>query len=130
MLLRAKAYVEGALALVLYAARLDDEVRAASDDRSRAEAGLLLDVFTPIVKSWPSTYGLVANDLAIQVLGGYGYSRDYPVGALPRPASQPDPRGHPRHPGPGPVRPRARHQARRRAAPAPGAHRGDNRSSA
>ncbi len=36
-------------------------------------------MLTPIAKSWPSTYGLVANDLAIQVLGGYGYSRDHPV---------------------------------------------------
>ena len=84
MLLRAKAYVEGTLALVLYAARLDDDLRATSDDRSRADAGLLLDVLTPIVKSWPSTYGLVANDLAIQVLGGYGYSRDHPVEQLYR----------------------------------------------
>ena len=84
MLLQAKAYVEGALALVLYAARLDDDLRSATDDRSQAEAGLLLDVLTPIVKSWPSTYGLVANDLAIQVLGGYGYSRDYPVEQLYR----------------------------------------------
>ena len=84
MLLQAKAYVEGALALVLYAARLDDDLRSATDERSQAEAGLLLDVLTPIVKSWPSTYGLVANDLAIQVLGGYGYSRDYPVEQLYR----------------------------------------------
>ncbi|MGB8380508.1 MAG: acyl-CoA dehydrogenase family protein, partial [Dermatophilaceae bacterium] len=84
MLLQAKAYVEGALALVLYAARVDDDLRSATDDRSQADAGLLLDVLTPIVKSWPSTYGLAANDLAIQVLGGYGYSRDYPVEQLYR----------------------------------------------
>ncbi len=84
MLLQAKAYVEGSLALVLYAARLDDDLRTATHERSRADAGLLLDVLTPIVKSWPSTYGLVANDLAIQVLGGYGYSRDYPVEQLYR----------------------------------------------
>ncbi|MGV1010228.1 MAG: acyl-CoA dehydrogenase [Dermatophilaceae bacterium] len=83
MLLRSKAYVEGALALVLYAARLDDDLRSASGEDA-AEAGLLLDVLTPIVKSWPSTYGLVANDLAIQVLGGYGYTRDHPVEQLYR----------------------------------------------
>jgi len=84
MLLRAKAYVEGALALVLYAARLDDDVRRATGDPYQAEAALLLDVLTPVVKSWPSTYGLVANDLAIQVLGGYGYTRDHPVEQLYR----------------------------------------------
>ncbi|MEI2730486.1 MAG: acyl-CoA dehydrogenase [Dermatophilaceae bacterium] len=84
MLLKAKSYVEGAMALVLYAARVDDDIRSAPEGTSRAEASLLLDVLTPIVKSWPSTYGLVANDLAIQVLGGYGYCRDYPVEQLYR----------------------------------------------
>jgi len=49
-------------------------------DRSEvALAGLLLVLLTPIVKSWPSKYGLKANDLAIQVLGGSGYIREYPV---------------------------------------------------
>ncbi len=84
MLLQAKAYAEGALALVLYAARLADEARTHPDPTAREAAGLLLDVLTPIVKSWPATYGLAANDLAIQILGGYGYTRDYPVEQLYR----------------------------------------------
>ena len=45
----------------------------------RAEAGALLEVLTPIAKSWPSEWCLEANSLAIQVLGGYGYTRDFPV---------------------------------------------------
>jgi butyryl-CoA dehydrogenase len=84
MLLRAKAYAEGAMALVLYAARLADDMRTATEAGSRDDARLLLDVLTPVAKSWPSTYGLVANDLAIQVLGGYGYTRDHPVEQLYR----------------------------------------------
>jgi butyryl-CoA dehydrogenase len=40
---------------------------------------LLLDILTPIAKSWPSEFCLEANSLAIQILGGYGYTRDYPV---------------------------------------------------
>ncbi len=44
----------------------------------------LLDILTPIVKSWPSQYGLEANALAIQVHGGYGYTREYPVERLYR----------------------------------------------
>jgi butyryl-CoA dehydrogenase len=40
---------------------------------------LLLEVLTPIAKSWPSEWCLEANSLAIQVLGGYGYTRDFPV---------------------------------------------------
>lgn len=79
MLLTAKAYAEGSLALVLYAARLLDEEETGESDDDRRRAALLLDLLTPIVKSWPSQWGLAANDLAIQVHGGYGYTRDYPV---------------------------------------------------
>jgi butyryl-CoA dehydrogenase len=79
MLLAQKAYVEGAFALTLYAARLVDEQRTGQSESTRAEAALLLELLTPVVKSWPSQYCLEANSLAIQVLGGYGYTRDHPV---------------------------------------------------
>ena len=78
MLLAQKAYGEGALALALYCARLVDEQRT-GDATAAHEARLLLEVLTPIAKSWPSEWCLEANSLAIQVLGGYGYTRDYPV---------------------------------------------------
>jgi butyryl-CoA dehydrogenase len=78
MLLAQKAYAEGSLALVLYAARLVDETRTAEATDATA-AHELLEVLTPIVKSWPSEYCLEANSLAIQVHGGYGYTRDFPV---------------------------------------------------
>jgi butyryl-CoA dehydrogenase len=83
MLLQQKAYVEGALALCLYAARLVDE-EATGDPARREETHLLLEILTPIVKAWPSEFCLEANKLAIQVLGGYGYTRDYPVERLYR----------------------------------------------
>jgi alkylation response protein AidB-like acyl-CoA dehydrogenase len=79
MLLAQKAYVEGALALNLYCARLVDDEKTADDENVRREATLLLDILTPIAKSWPSQWCLEANSLAIQVHGGYGYTRDYPV---------------------------------------------------
>ena len=72
MLLAQKAYCEGALALELYCARLVDE-------QHTGDAKLLLEVLTPIAKSWPSEWCLEANSLAIQVHGGYGYTRDFPV---------------------------------------------------
>jgi alkylation response protein AidB-like acyl-CoA dehydrogenase len=78
MLLQQKAWMEGAHALALYAARLVDEAHG-PDPASRRDSALLLDLLTPIVKAWSSDYGLRANELAIQVLGGYGYTRDYPV---------------------------------------------------
>ncbi|ANS31868.1 acyl CoA dehydrogenase (plasmid) [Rhodococcus opacus] len=79
MLLAQKSYVEGALALGLYCSFLVDEQDTATDESAAAEAKLLLDVLTPIVKSWPSQWCLEANSLAIQVHGGYGYTRDYDV---------------------------------------------------
>ena len=79
MLLAQKSYAEGALALNLYCARLVDDQKTAANDATRREATLLLDILTPIAKSWPSQWCLEANSLAIQVHGGYGYTRDFPV---------------------------------------------------
>jgi len=84
MLLAQKSYVEGALGLGLYCGRLIDETLSAPTDTERDDARLLLDVLTPIAKSWPSQWCVEANSLAIQVLGGYGYTRDYNVEQLYR----------------------------------------------
>ncbi|AOW12186.1 acyl-CoA dehydrogenase [Hydrogenophaga crassostreae] len=78
MLLAQKSYAEGALALELYCARLVDEHHTA-EAAAADDARLLLEVLTPIAKSWPSEWCLEANSLAIQVHGGYGYTRDFPV---------------------------------------------------
>ena len=79
MLLAQKAYVEGALALCLYCASLVDEAHTSEDEKARRNASLLLEILTPVAKAWPSHYCLEANSLAIQVHGGYGYTREYPV---------------------------------------------------
>ncbi|MFT4267594.1 MAG: acyl-CoA dehydrogenase [Xenophilus sp.] len=78
MLLAQKAYCEGALALELYCARLVDEQKTGTPEAADA-ARLLLEVLTPIAKSFPSEWCLEANSLAIQIHGGYGYTRDFPV---------------------------------------------------
>jgi len=79
MLLASKSYVEGGLGLILYAAKLLDLQVTAQSPQEADRVGLVLDVLTPIVKAWPSQWCLRANDLAIQVHGGYGYTREYPV---------------------------------------------------
>ena len=79
MLLSQKAFVEGGLSLCLYAATLSDEKKYAEDPLLREESAGLLDLLIPIVKSWPSQFCVEANSLAIQVHGGYGYTREYPV---------------------------------------------------
>lgn len=77
MLLRAKSFAEGSFALCLYASRLIDEANS-----NNAEAQILVDLLTPIVKAWPSDYALEANNIAIQIHGGAGYTRDFPVERL------------------------------------------------
>ena len=79
MLLQQKAYTEGALGLAMYAATLVDVQAQDPDANRRHEAHLLLELLTPVIKAWSADWCLKANDLAIQVLGGYGYTREYPV---------------------------------------------------
>ncbi|UAW97849.1 acyl-CoA dehydrogenase [Halopseudomonas nanhaiensis] len=79
MLLTQKAYVEGGYDLGLYAARLFDDTETLETEEQRKTALQLLDLLTPIVKAWPSDYCLKANELALQILGGHGYTREYPV---------------------------------------------------
>ncbi|MEO9329867.1 acyl-CoA dehydrogenase [Gordonia aurantiaca] len=78
MLLAQKSYVEGALAFELFCSKLVDEAATATDEQ-RARINLLLELLTPIAKSWPSQWCLEANSLAIQVHGGYGYTREFDV---------------------------------------------------
>ncbi len=79
LLLAQKAAVEGGLALELYCSHLIDLERTSSEPALRDRLSLLLDILTPIAKSWPSEFCLEANKHAIQILGGYGYTRDYPL---------------------------------------------------
>lgn len=84
MLLTQKAYAEGAMALCLYATSLMEDQHTSDTECERQRAAVLLDLLTPVVKSWPSKYGCLSNDLAIQVLGGSGYIREYPLEQLYR----------------------------------------------
>jgi butyryl-CoA dehydrogenase len=77
MLLAQKAWIEGGLALGLYGAQLVDRRHNAHSDDERHHSWLLLELLTPVIKAWGSKYALKANDYAIQILGGYGYTRDY-----------------------------------------------------
>jgi butyryl-CoA dehydrogenase len=79
MLLTQKAYAEGAYALCLYGHQLADDEKTALTKEERQHAATVLNFLTPIIKSWPSEWGPKANDLAIQVLGGHGYTNEHPV---------------------------------------------------
>ncbi|MFH7468166.1 acyl-CoA dehydrogenase, partial [Pseudomonas syringae pv. tagetis] len=78
-LLTQKPYVEGAFDQCLYASRQVVDTQTGETEDVRKHAHELLDLLTPVVKSWPSEFCLKANEVAIQVLGGHGYTREYPV---------------------------------------------------
>lgn len=84
MLLTQKAYAQGALGLMLYAARLIDDEKTAPTAQAREEAGKLLAFLTPIVKSWPSEWAQVSLHHALQIHGGAGYTRDFEIELLYR----------------------------------------------
>jgi len=83
MLLTQKAIAEGGLALCLFGASLVDQVRTL-DPNGSTRARELLDLLTPVIKSWCAERGVEANSLAIQCMGGAGYVRDHPVERLYR----------------------------------------------
>lgn len=79
LLMMQKLAVEGSLALTLFCAFLYDKYLVETNRSSKEEINLLLELLTPVAKSWPSEYCLEANKHAIQVLGGYGYTKDFPL---------------------------------------------------
>jgi butyryl-CoA dehydrogenase len=77
MLLRQKAIVEGGLALLGTVSRHADIADHGGSDEERERAQLLLDLLTPVAKTFPAERGFESNTLAIQIHGGYGYTSEY-----------------------------------------------------
>jgi Acetyl-CoA dehydrogenase C-terminal like/Acyl-CoA dehydrogenase, C-terminal domain len=77
MLLRQKAIVEGGLGLVIQTALFADRAHHAISEPERQHAQLLLDLLTPVAKSFPAERGFESNALALQVHGGYGYTSEF-----------------------------------------------------
>jgi butyryl-CoA dehydrogenase len=77
MLLRQKAIVEGGLSLLISAALQADLAGHAEEEGVRQRAQRLLDVLTPVAKTFPAEAGFESNALALQIHGGYGYSSEY-----------------------------------------------------
>jgi len=77
MLLRQKAIVEGAFSLLAACARLADLAAHAESEIDRSRCATLLDLLTPVAKTFPAERGFESNVLAVQVHGGYGYTSEY-----------------------------------------------------
>ena len=79
LLLAQKSYAEGSLAMCIFGSSLFENQHTEATPELRERNAQLLDLLTPIIKSWPSKYGCISNDMAIQILGGAGYTREYPL---------------------------------------------------
>jgi Acetyl-CoA dehydrogenase C-terminal like/Acyl-CoA dehydrogenase, C-terminal domain len=77
MLLKQKAIVEGAFALILTCARHADLAAHADTPEARTQSAQLVELLTPIAKTFPAERGFESNALAVQVHGGYGYTSEY-----------------------------------------------------
>ena len=93
MLLFQKSVLEGSLGLLLQCSYYAD-VAHAGEGETAQHAALLLDLLTPVAKSYPSEMGCLTTSAAVQVLGGAGYTTDFPVEQFYREA-----RIHPIHEG-------------------------------
>jgi butyryl-CoA dehydrogenase len=93
MLLFQRAVVEGSLSLVLQCCQYSDAERTLSGEE-KEKAALLLDLLTPVAKTYPSEMGILAISAGMQCLGGYGYCDEFPLELYYR-----DARIHPIHEG-------------------------------
>ena len=76
MLMQQKAFVEGALSLVNECLKYQD-LEKVTEGEEKEKMYLLLEILTPIVKTYPSEAGIVSVSNALQVLGGYGFTMDF-----------------------------------------------------
>lgn len=79
MLLFQKSVIDGSLGLLLQCALYADSEKVAKSTEEKERYALLLDLLTPVAKSYPSEMGVLTTSTAIQILGGAGYCRDFNV---------------------------------------------------
>lgn len=93
MLLFQRAIVEGSISLGVHCAKLADLAQI-SQGEEKEKCELLLDLLTPVAKSYPSEMGIQSVSQGVQILGGYGYCDEFPLEQYYR-----DARIHPIHEG-------------------------------
>ncbi|MBU0992415.1 MAG: acyl-CoA dehydrogenase [Proteobacteria bacterium] len=84
MLLEIKAYVEGMRSFTYYTANCFDQAETAEKEEDRELAQGMADLLTPVLKTYNSIKGFDMCVKALQVYGGAGYTRDYPVEQIVR----------------------------------------------
>jgi alkylation response protein AidB-like acyl-CoA dehydrogenase len=79
MLLTQQVIVDGALSLAAFCCKLMDRMHVSEDGSEKNDLLLLLEILTPVVKAYSTEQGIRSVSLGMQVLGGYGYTMDFPL---------------------------------------------------
>lgn len=83
-LMNMKVYTEGMRSLIYYHGKCQDIVATTADEQLKKDTSALIEVLTPIVKGYITDKSLEVCSHGIQIFGGYGYVREYPVEQLMR----------------------------------------------
>jgi acetyl-CoA dehydrogenase-like protein/acyl-CoA dehydrogenase-like protein len=84
MLIDMKSYVEGMRSFTSYVAACFDWAELAETDEEKAKWDGMADILTPILKTYNSNVGFTVCVEAMQLYGGAGYTKDYPIEQLTR----------------------------------------------
>lgn len=79
MLLFQKAAVEGSMSLLTEVGIYQDKAHAMEDPAEKSKYFQLLELLTPVAKTYPCESGVQVCSNAVQVFGGYGFTEDFPV---------------------------------------------------
>ena len=79
MLFSQKAAVEASLSLVLLTAKYYDLAHHSQTLEEKEKYTLLLELLTPVAKTYPCEAGLKVTSDALQCFGGYGFTQDFPA---------------------------------------------------
>ena len=79
MLLMMKSYTEGIRALILYTSYCMDMELISEDEDEKQKWAELTAFLTPVAKAYGTDMSFRVTEAAMQVYGGYGYMKDYPV---------------------------------------------------
>ncbi|GGY48634.1 acyl-CoA dehydrogenase [Bacterioplanes sanyensis] len=86
MVLRQKATIEGGRALAYFAAMQIDIAHKAEGAEEREQADDLVQLLTPVIKAYLTDEGFFCANDGLQLMGGNGYTQDWPIEQLVRDA--------------------------------------------
>ena len=84
MLMTMKVYVEGMRSLLYYVGMCDDRIDVAEDEAEKTKYQGIIDLLIPLAKGYVSDRAFDVCNLGVQVYGGYGYIKEYPMEQLLR----------------------------------------------